>query len=117
MSDLDVPVLIVGGGGAGLTASMLLSKLGVDSLLVSALPTTSVLPKAHVLNQRTMVLRVPVSQSMEVGEHNVEYGQAYAPARAVGYFTAQLDGYAALDADGHRAIERHSAEAPFREAA
>jgi len=47
-------VLIVGGGGAGLTASMLLSKLGVDHLLVSALPSTSTLPKAHVLNQRTM---------------------------------------------------------------
>ncbi|GAA4088900.1 FAD-dependent monooxygenase [Nonomuraea soli] len=47
-------VLIVGGGGAGLTASMLLSQLGVDHLLVSALPTTSVLPKAHLLNQHTM---------------------------------------------------------------
>lgn len=49
-----VPVLIVGGGGAGLTASMLLGTLGVESLLVSALPTTSILPKAHVLNQRAM---------------------------------------------------------------
>jgi len=47
-------VLIVGGGGAGLTASMLLSRMGVDHLLVSALPTTSVLPKAHVLGQRAM---------------------------------------------------------------
>ena len=47
-------VLIVGGGGAGLTASMLLSTLGVERILVSSLPTTSVLPKAHVLNQRTM---------------------------------------------------------------
>jgi len=54
MADIDIPVLIVGGGGAGLTASMLLSKLDVPSLLVSALPTTSVLPKAHLLNQRTM---------------------------------------------------------------
>jgi 2,4-dichlorophenol 6-monooxygenase len=54
MAELDVQVLIVGGGGAGLTASMLLSKLGVDTLLVSALPTTSVLPKAHLLNQRSM---------------------------------------------------------------
>jgi len=54
MSPNEVPVLIVGGGGAGLTASMLLSQLGVETLLVSALPTTSVLPKAHVLNQRTM---------------------------------------------------------------
>ena len=47
-------VLVVGGGGAGLTASMLLSRMGVDHLLVSALPTTSILPKAHVLGQRAM---------------------------------------------------------------
>ena len=50
----ETPVLIVGGGGAGLTCSMLLSTLGVEHLLVSALPSTSILPKAHVLNQRTM---------------------------------------------------------------
>jgi 2,4-dichlorophenol 6-monooxygenase len=50
----EAPVLIVGGGGAGLTASMLLSTLSVEHILVSSLPTTSVLPKAHVLNQRTM---------------------------------------------------------------
>jgi 2,4-dichlorophenol 6-monooxygenase len=35
LSDINVPVLIVGGGGAGLTASMLLSSYGIDSLLVS----------------------------------------------------------------------------------
>ncbi len=49
-----VPILIVGGGGAGLTASMILSTLDVPSLLVSGLPTTSILPEAHVLGQRTM---------------------------------------------------------------
>src|SRR5689334_245910 len=52
--DVRVPVLIVGGGGAGLTASMLLSKYGIKSYLVSALPTTSMMPKAHVLQQRAM---------------------------------------------------------------
>jgi len=52
--DEDVDVLVVGGGGAGLTASMLLASYGVDHLLVSARPTTSDLPKAHVLNQRAM---------------------------------------------------------------
>src|ERR1700688_4411568 len=51
---IETPVLIVGGGGAGLTASMLLSKLNIEHILVSSLPHTSVLPKAHVLNQRTM---------------------------------------------------------------
>ena len=54
MPEEQVPVLIVGGGGAGLTASMLLSRLEVDHLLVSARPGTSDLPKAHVLNQRAM---------------------------------------------------------------
>lgn len=49
-----VPVLIVGGGAAGLTSSMLLSQLGVDHLLVNARPETSAIPKAHSLNQRTM---------------------------------------------------------------
>jgi 2-polyprenyl-6-methoxyphenol hydroxylase-like FAD-dependent oxidoreductase len=53
-ADIQVPVLIVGGGGAGLTCSMLLAQLGIETLLVSSLPTTSILPKAHVLNQRTM---------------------------------------------------------------
>ena len=53
-ADEEVPVLIVGGGGAGLTASMLLARLGVRHLLVSARPQTSDLPKAHVLNQRAM---------------------------------------------------------------
>jgi len=53
---IDVPVLIVGGGGAGLTASMLLSQLGIETLLVSALRTTSVLPKAHVLTALARIL-------------------------------------------------------------
>jgi 2,4-dichlorophenol 6-monooxygenase len=52
--DVEVPVLIVGGGGSGLTSSMLLSALGVRSLLVSRYAETSWMPKAHVLNQRSM---------------------------------------------------------------
>ncbi|MGW0044571.1 FAD-dependent monooxygenase [Rhodococcus sp. NPDC003348] len=54
MKKTDVEVLIVGGGGCGLTASSLLADLGVDSLLVERHPSTSHLPKAHLLSQRTM---------------------------------------------------------------
>ena len=64
--DVETPVLIVGGGGAGLTASMLLSQLGIESLLVSALPTTSTLPKAHVLNQRAMEILADVDVAEEI---------------------------------------------------
>jgi 2,4-dichlorophenol 6-monooxygenase len=66
MSDVEVPVLIVGGGGAGLTASMLLSQLGVESLLVSAWPSTSILPKAHVLSPRTMEIFCDVGVADEI---------------------------------------------------
>lgn len=54
MATLDVPVLVVGGGGCGLTASIFLSDHGVDHLLVERHAGTSTLPKAHYLNQRTM---------------------------------------------------------------
>ena len=51
---INVPVLIVGAGGAGLTASMLLSELGVETYTINNRPTTSRLPKAHILHQRVM---------------------------------------------------------------
>jgi putative polyketide hydroxylase len=50
----DVPVLIVGGGPVGLTASILLSQAGVRSLLVERHPGTAVHPKARGINARTM---------------------------------------------------------------
>jgi 2,4-dichlorophenol 6-monooxygenase len=54
MFDLDVPVLVVGGGGCGLAASIFLSDVGVRHLLVERRESTSALPRAHYLNQRTM---------------------------------------------------------------
>lgn len=56
MRELDVPVLIVGGGPVGLSASLLLSRHGVRSLLVERHPWTSVHPKARALNVRTLEL-------------------------------------------------------------
>ena len=51
---IRVPVLIVGGGGCGLSASIFLSNLGVESLLVERHAQPSPMPKARYLNQRTM---------------------------------------------------------------
>src|SRR5262245_7821267 len=50
----EVPVLIVGGGPVGLTASILLSRLGVRSLLAERHPGTAIHPKARGINARTM---------------------------------------------------------------
>ena len=49
-----VPVAVVGGGPVGLTASLLLSRLGVRHVLFERHPGTSVHPKAIGLNQRTI---------------------------------------------------------------
>lgn len=54
MTFQTIPVLIVGGGGCGLASSIFLSDHGVESLLVERHASTSYLPKAHYLNQRTM---------------------------------------------------------------
>jgi 2,4-dichlorophenol 6-monooxygenase len=54
IDDVNIPVLIVGGGGCGLSSSIFLSNFGVPHLLVERHQSTSVLPKAHYLNQRTM---------------------------------------------------------------
>lgn len=54
MKTIETPVLICGGGGAGLSLSIFLSAQGIDNLLVERHTTTSHLPKAHYYNQRTM---------------------------------------------------------------
>ncbi|WP_225101879.1 FAD-dependent monooxygenase [Streptomyces sp. CoH27] len=54
MEVTEVPVLIVGGGGCGLSASLFLSDHGVGHVLVERHAATSILPKAHYINQRTM---------------------------------------------------------------
>lgn len=50
----EIPVVIVGGGAAGLNLSIFLSNAGVQHILFEKHPGTSMLPKAHYINQRTM---------------------------------------------------------------
>jgi putative polyketide hydroxylase len=51
---IDVPVLIVGAGPSGLCASILLSRHGIESLLVEKHPGTSIYPRATGINVRSM---------------------------------------------------------------
>ena len=95
---VEVPVLIVGGGGAGLAASMLLSQLRVEHLLVSALPTTSILPKAHVLNQKTMEILEDVGVAEEIYAKGTPAGNM----RAMGWYA----GLAGPDPDFGRRISQ-----------
>lgn len=55
-STAEIPVLIVGGGVAGLSASLFLAQQGVRSLLVERHPGTSIYPRARGVNGRTMEL-------------------------------------------------------------
>ena len=96
--DEAVPVLIVGGGGAGLTASMLLAREGVEHLVVSARPGTSDLPKAHVLNLRAMEVLEDVGAAAAIAGRSTPAEQMAA--------TAYYAGFAGPDPDYGRRLAR-----------
>ncbi|EXJ61491.1 uncharacterized protein A1O5_11807 [Cladophialophora psammophila CBS 110553] len=51
---IDVPVVIIGGGGCGLNLSIFLSAKEIPHILFEKHSGTSILPKAHYLNQRSL---------------------------------------------------------------
>jgi 2,4-dichlorophenol 6-monooxygenase len=81
----QTPVLIAGGGGAGLTASMLLARMGQEHLLVSARPGTSDLPKAHVLNQRAMEILEDAGAAEEIARRGTPAANMAATAFYAGF--------------------------------
>jgi 2,4-dichlorophenol 6-monooxygenase len=83
-ANIEVPVLIVGGGAAGLSASIMLSRLGVESLLVTRYPQTTNLPRGHVLNQRTM----EIFADMGVAGDIIAQSTPPENMRGIGFFTA-----------------------------
>ncbi|KAF7548501.1 hypothetical protein G7Z17_g7007 [Cylindrodendrum hubeiense] len=52
--NIDVPVVIVGGGGCGLCLSIFLSDYGIAHYVFEKHPGTAILPRAHYINQRSM---------------------------------------------------------------
>jgi 2,4-dichlorophenol 6-monooxygenase len=108
--DENVPVLIAGGGGAGLTASMLLARQGVEHLLVSARPNTSDLPKAHVLNQRAMEILDDAGVADAIAQRSTPAANMAATAFYAGFAgsgpghgrrLARLESWGAGGADEH----------------
>src|SRR6201996_2703698 len=73
---LEIPVLIVGGGPVGLTASLLLSQHGIQSLLVERHPGTAILPKARGINARTMEMyrQMGIEADIRTAGFPPEYG-------------------------------------------
>jgi len=67
--DVDVDVLVVGGGPAGLAASVMLSDFGVDHLVVERHPGTAIAPKAHIINPRTIEIFAQHGFAEDVYEH------------------------------------------------
>jgi len=52
--DIEIPVLIVGAGPAGLALALALARYGVPALTVEKHPSTAHTPRAHIINQRTV---------------------------------------------------------------
>ena len=79
-----VPVLIVGGGPIGLSASVLLSRFGVGNLLVNQRPTTSVHPRARFIDVRT----VEILRQMDVADAVIDTGLPPEWVQSVRYSTS-----------------------------
>jgi len=59
MKTIEMPVLICGRGPVGLSAAILLARLGVRSMLVERHPSTTDHPKARGFSTRTMEILRP----------------------------------------------------------
>ncbi len=115
MADLRVPVLIAGGGPAGLAASICLSRLGVPSLLVEQHATTTDHPKATVVNLRTFELfrQWGVEDDVRAGGLAPERSRFIVWATSLtGFELGRLDLLARSGTDGADALRSAGAHSP-----
>jgi len=77
MSDIRVPVLVVGGGPVGLSTALFLGCHGVPTLLVEKRDSTSQLPRAPGLQARTMELFRAAGVHREIRALEVGDSHAY----------------------------------------
>ena len=74
-SETQIPVLIIGGGIVGLSASLCLSNYGISSLLIERHSGSSIHPRARSVNARTMEL----FRGLGIQERVVEAGASLSP--------------------------------------
>lgn len=79
MSTYTSPILIVGGGIVGLSASLFLSGHGVESFMVERHAGTSIHPRARGLNRRTM----EIYRGIGIDEAVREAGRSLAPSMGI----------------------------------
>jgi putative polyketide hydroxylase len=101
---LETPALIVGGGPVGLGAALLLARHGVQSLLVERHPTTSRLPKARLVNTRTMELFRQYGVETEVRAAGLPADKARYLIRARSVAGEELDRHEATFTQGAQAF-------------
>jgi 3-(3-hydroxy-phenyl)propionate hydroxylase len=74
----EIPVLVVGSGPTGLLAANLLGTYGIETLLVERNATTSILPKAILLDDEGLRALQAVGLADEVAAHVIQgYGARY----------------------------------------
>ncbi|CAG7936686.1 unnamed protein product [Penicillium nalgiovense] len=94
----SVPVLIVGGGPTGLLQALLLSRLGVQSLIIERYSERLAAPKAHAINPRSL----EILRQFNLGEKHVrQLGTSRDDSSSVNFLT-NLSG----DAIGRLPYER-----------
>jgi len=68
-----IPVLIIGGGPAGLSMALFLARYGIDALLVTRHHWTANSPRAHITNQRTVEIFRDMGIEQQVVDRSIPW--------------------------------------------